>query len=173
MTHRQSSVPSSVLVGRMSLAAGLLAVLAVSGCSSTSGDGAWPGHGANSRSKAYCMNNLSQIYKAMRIFAADAKNQRVESLQQLVDANYLVAKVLVCPDTDRPYFYAPCNPERLGDDSLAACESGSATEARVCLFGDGHVEQISAADFDAALAKPANQAFAEAFRAAAPPSSAK
>jgi prepilin-type processing-associated H-X9-DG protein len=119
-----------------------------------------------------CMNNLKQIGVALRLWSAANQGKIPETLQQLVDANFIQADVLTCPlaSSDRTcdYFFAPYSPGRAAPDRIVACDldpHGGPGGKRVVLFVDGHIEAVSAAKFEERLASKANQTVAPIFRA--------
>lgn len=123
--------------------------------------------------QSVCMSNLKQIGVALRQWAAAHKGKIPETLQQLVDAEIIVPRLLTCPLTsdDRAcdYFFVPYSPGRAAPDRIVACDldpHGGPGGRRVVLFADGHVEAVPPDEFDERLASKANRTVAPIFRAA-------
>lgn len=80
-------------------------------------------------------------------------------------------EVLDCPATQEPervaYIYAPPAPDvEWGKAVMIFDRKSNHSEDRIALFADGHVEFLSESEFQAVLALPENQAFADALRRA-------
>ena len=109
-----------------------------------------------------CWRNLEQIHYALEGYAERFLGRQAPTLQALVDAGLMEAKLLRCParpDRDNGYLYRPC-PGHQAEAQPASLAGGAIAEPdvsrkiRVCdrygnhhgirnvLFTDGHVEQL-------------------------------
>lgn len=121
-----------------------------------------------------CMSNLKMIGVILHQAAMDNQGQMPATLNNLENWG-MTPRLLRCPQSDGSracdYFYAPRRTGEAGSwEIIVACDLvphvGGPGGERNVLFLDGHVQRMSAGEFETFLAKPQNQAFAEAFRKA-------
>ena len=97
-------------------------------------------------------------------------------IDMLVDQQYILARKLKCPSVEAPskcdYLYQP-PAVRFGDEladirgTIMACDrKGNHKAGRRVAYADTHVEWLTEEEFQAALAKPINAAFAAALKQA-------
>jgi len=131
-------------------------------------------------SQTQCMVNLRSVGTSMDLYKLTMTGNRSypADLVAMVDKGMISPKTLICPclrHGNRPagrkcdYFYLPPSPG--GNQTIVACDfDGNHSDgSRNVLFTDGHIQRMSAAAFQAELAKPENAAFAAALLQAEAP----
>lgn len=122
--------------------------------------------------QAKCTMNLNALGKGILMYQAENKNNYPADLNSLIKVEHLPPEWLNCPSATEKgrtcdYVYAPPEINAPLSTTVIACDlAGNHKDVRNVLHVSGSVTRMQEAEFQAALAKPENAAFAAKLRQA-------